>query len=104
MESKFDYWNRQTLREKPARILADWKAERESMEDQHGKDLCRGYEWSASEINKLISKNTELKKQLSEARDLLARHIQCFWNDCFDEDLDEETQIFLNNPKGEESE
>ena len=36
-ESKYDYWNRQTLRDKPAQILSDWRESLELMEHKDDK-------------------------------------------------------------------
>ena len=63
-ESRLDFWNRQTLREKPAEILADWKASIKGLESKIAKSSAIAMT-IAIEYNDKLAENKKLKEALS---------------------------------------
>ena len=88
METRLEFWHRQTLRERPAEILADWKADNKKLEkklqaqlDLRKKDLDYVGRVDA-ENKKLKADNDELRTRLC-SEDFAGPDIQIRPNDAY---------------------
>lgn len=75
-ETRFMFWNRQTLREKPSRILEDWGKDKRRMQKKIDEleEIISGYSdkgfWGRA-CSRLTTKNKDLEAKLSKAVDMV---------------------------------
>lgn len=57
-ETRLEFWNRQTLREKPAQILADWKKDNKKLAREN-----KNLKIQLEEANKLITETNKTEAE-----------------------------------------